>query len=190
MSERQPHYEAGRNIELDSKELEKQHKNAAEHYREAAENAPDKKESLETIRKNIERAAASKKEIEEASRKEAAASESVANSRLQFKGSAFKQLLREVQRQETPAQRRFSKVIHQPAVEEISNLAEGTVARPSGLLFGGLFSALSSIVVLYICRHYGYEYNFLIGLASFAGGFCVGLLLEGLSKLFSRNKQT
>lgn len=185
MSERQPHYEAGKSPELDPKSFEKLNEAAAEKRREAAEKAPDNKESLEEIRKNIEKAAATKQELE-VSRNEKLDNNATFRASTLAKGRLFQQTMKNVQRQETPVQRRFSKVIHQPVVEEVSNLAGGTVARPSGLLIGGIFSVISSLLILYICRHYGYEYNFLVGLGSFVVGFAIGLLLEGLWKLFKR----
>lgn len=185
MSEREPKYESGSTPEFDPKESEKLKDALAEKLGEEAEKAEAKQESLEKIRENIEKTAASKKEIEH-SRSETVASESVLKAGGQLKNIAFKQKMRDVQRKEKPAERRFSRIIHQPVVEEISNLAEGTVARPSGLLFGGIFSVLSSLLVLYIARHYGYEYNFLVGIVSFAGGFALGLLLEGLWRVFHK----
>lgn len=96
------------------------------------------------------------------------------------------QTLNQAQRRLKPLEQKFSHVIHNPAVDTASNIAGGTVARPSGLLWGGIFSLIGSIGVIVICRYYGYEYNYLIGLASFAGGFIVGLILEAGLKLVKR----
>lgn len=183
MSEREPNYNAGPSTEFDSQEFEKLNEAAAEKRREAAEKAEAKKKSLELIRKNIEEAAASKEQME-VNQLEKEVEHSVLKASGQLKNIAVKQRIREVQRKETPAVRTFSKVVHQPVVEEISNIAESTVARPSGLLVGGIVSVISSLVVLYISRHYGYEYNFMIGLLGFAGGFVLGLILEGIWRLF------
>ncbi len=188
MSERQPHYEAGKSEEYDPTAFEKINDTAAERRREAAEKAEANKESLEQIRKNIEKAAATKEQIE-ADRLENGAGESVLRATAHLKGLAYKKRLQEVQRKESPATRTFSKVIHQPVVEELSNLAEGTVARPSGLLFGGICSVISSLVILYISRHYGYEYNFMVGLVGFAGGFVLGILIEGIYRLFKPRRR-
>lgn len=186
MSEREPQYETGKHSELDKKNLEKLSEDNYERMREAAEKAEATKDSTEAIRERIEKTARSKEDIQ-SSNSETAASESPLPVGSQLKGNAFKQRMREVQRKETPAQRTFSKFIHQPVVESVSNVAEGTVARPSGLLFGGLLSVISSIAVLYICRHYGYEYNFLIGMLFFVGGFVLGILIEGIYRLFKKS---
>lgn len=93
------------------------------------------------------------------------------------------QTVKRAQKQLRGAERGFSKVIHNPKVEAVSDVAGGTIARPSGLLIGGLFSLVATIAVIVICRYYGYEYNYLIGLACFGLGFIVGLLVEALYKL-------
>lgn len=103
-----------------------------------------------------------------------------------FKDHTFRQTLVRTRKKLSRGDRAFSKFVHKPLIENTSELAGATVARPSGLLVGGLFSLVSSLSVLYICRHYGYEYNYAVGMASFAGGFALGLLLEGFGKAFSR----
>jgi hypothetical protein len=105
-----------------------------------------------------------------------------------LKESARKQSLRSVRRNLKPQDRVLSRIIHQPLVSAISEVAEKSVARPSALLAGGFFSLVSSIGVLFIAKYYGYEYNFLVGIVSFVGGFTAGLLIEGLARLFSRAK--
>ncbi|MGI9028318.1 MAG: hypothetical protein ACR2FM_05780 [Candidatus Saccharimonadales bacterium] len=189
MSELQPHFEGEKLNELDQKNFEKANDEAAEKRREAAEKAAehDLRNSLEAIQERVEKAARSKAEVDAADgRAETYASESPIDLGTQFKGHAYQQQIQRVQQKEKPAERAFSKFIHQPVIEEISQLAEDTIARPSGLLAGGLFSAVSSLLVLWICRHYGYEYNFIIGLGGFVAGFVIGLLVEGIWRLFRR----
>lgn len=188
MSEREPQYEAPKSSELDKKNLEKLSEDNYERMREAAEKAEAKTDSIEAIQERIEKAAKSKEDIK-VNAAETAANDSTLRAGAQLKGAAFRQRMKEIQRKETPAQRTFSKFIHQPAVESVSNAAEGTIARPSGLLFGGLFSVVSSIVILYICKHYGYEYNFLIGIVFFVGGFFLGLIIEGIWRIFRRKSK-
>lgn len=186
MNEQEPNYEGLKPVEIDPQQSKEATAALAEKLREAAEKAEANKKSIEKLREKVEQVAPSKEQVE-VSRLENGASESVLKASSQLKGLAFKQRMREIQRKEGPLGRRFSKIIHHPVVEEVSNVAEGTVARPSGLLFGGAFSVLSSLVILYIARHYGYEYNFLVGMAGFVGGFFLGLLLEGSWRLFKKH---
>lgn len=104
----------------------------------------------------------------------------------QLHSQALSQNLKKVQKHLPVYQQQFSKFIHKPVVEKVSEGVGATVARPSGLLFAGIFSFTASLAVLTICRYFGYEYNFLIGLASLAGGFIVGLFLEAISKMIKK----
>ena len=55
-----------------------------------------------------------------------------------------------------------------------------------GLLWGGSFSLIASLAVLWVARFYGYEYNFLIGAGAFIIGFFLGLLIESLVYILRR----
>lgn len=87
----------------------------------------------------------------------------------------YNQTMKRVQRKLPANQRRFSKVIHNPMIETASDVASGTIARPSGLLAGGIMSVIINLLVIIICRYYGYEYNYLLGILGFVGGFLLGV---------------
>ena len=184
-AEFEPKYEKGQELSPDSKSMEKLSERNLERMEKAAAEAEAKRDSIEAIQERIEKAAQSLEKLK-AEKAEIAGSETIPRANTKLKSHAYEQTLRRTQKKLPRRDRAFSKVIHQPAVEAISEAAGATVARPSGLLMGGIFSVISSLGVLYICRHYGYEYNFTIGLASFAGGFALGIILEGILKLFKR----
>lgn len=92
-------------------------------------------------------------------------------------------------RKKLPApSRAFSKVVHQPVVDAVSRASENTVARPSGLLMGGIFAFLGSSFFLWMAKHYGFEYNYLLFFMFFVGGFLAGLIVEMLLYVFRRKK--
>lgn len=105
-----------------------------------------------------------------------------------LKNQAYARTLKRAQRQLPAPARAFSKVIHQPVVETISDLSASTIARPSGILAGGITAFLGSTLFLWLARHYGYEYNFLLFALLFAGGFFIGLLVE-LGLYFAARRQ-
>jgi hypothetical protein len=113
----------------------------------------------------------------------------------QYNGSHIKshgnsrQTVKNMQQQLSKPERQFSKLIHNPAVETFSEAAGTTIARPSGLLTAGIFSLLASLGVLFVCRFYGYEYNYGIGLLFMGIGFFFGLLVEALLKLRPSNSR-
>ncbi len=82
----------------------------------------------------------------------------------------------------------LSKAIHQPTVEAVSKVAGQTVARPSGILMGGLCAFLGSSFFLLMAKYYGFRYNYLMFVLFFAGGFAVGLILELVFSVFRRRK--
>lgn len=90
----------------------------------------------------------------------------------------MKQSLSQVQRELTPLERGLSKLIHQPAVKAASEASAKTITRPSGLLGGGVLAFLGSSGYLYLAKHIGFQYNYLVFTLLFVGGFFVGLLLE------------
>jgi len=75
-------------------------------------------------------------------------------------------------------EKRFSKIIHQPTINNVSEVTSRTLLRPSAILCASLFTLLGSIYYLYITKQTGYKYNFTTALALFGGGFLLGLMLE------------
>lgn len=86
--------------------------------------------------------------------------------------------IKQIQRQLPKPERALSKVIHQPAVRVVSEVAGNTVSRPSGLLGGGLVALIGSIGYLYMTKHIGIPYNYFVFTLLFVGGFALGLILE------------
>lgn len=100
----------------------------------------------------------------------------------------YKRTLASVQKDLNAPERALSKVIHNRAVESVSNAAGKTVARPSGLLVGGILAFVGTSGYLWATKHYGYEYNFLMFFVFLTGGFVLGLLLEVLVRLIKHKK--
>lgn len=86
--------------------------------------------------------------------------------------------LRSLQSKLKPAEKSFSKVIHQPLVSKISESASKTVARPSGILGGGIVAFIGCVGYQILARYYGLPYNFSFFILFFVSGFGLGLLGE------------
>jgi hypothetical protein len=104
----------------------------------------------------------------------------------ELKKLAGERTLTSIRKHLSVPERTMSKIVHQPVVEGLSEVGSKTVARPSGILVGGILASLGNAVVLYICRHYGYTYNFFLFAIFFAGGFALGLLIELMWRLIHR----
>ncbi len=97
-----------------------------------------------------------------------------------IKALRMRQSLAKVQTKLRPAERSFSKVVHQPLVQKVSESAAKTVARPSGILGGGLTAFVGCLGYQTLTRYYGLPYNFSFFILFFVGGFALGLMAEYL----------
>lgn len=105
-----------------------------------------------------------------------------------IKNQQYQKTVAEIQKSLSPSQQRFSKLVHQPAIEKVSEVGAKTIARPSGILGGALFALIGSSIVMYIARHIGFEVPNTIFILLFITGFAVGLLLELLLHTLHRTK--
>lgn len=94
------------------------------------------------------------------------------------KQRAYSHTLKHVQRRLGKTSRRFSRFIHQPAIERASESLERTVARPSGILGAGLTAALGLSVMSYFARRHGFSLSGSELALFLAAGWTAGLLAE------------
>ncbi len=106
----------------------------------------------------------------------------------QLKNDAYKRTMNKIRNDLNPVERRFSKVIHNPVIETISEASGKTIARPSAIIGGGLLSLVGSSAVLYMSKHYGFSYNTFTFFGLFAIGFLAGILIEFGLKLVRRKQ--
>jgi len=86
--------------------------------------------------------------------------------------------LKQLQRRLPLPERTLSRVIHQPAIRNVSEAASQSLTRPSGLFGGGLVAFLGSSAYLYLAKHFGFRYNYLVFWLLFIAGFIFGVALE------------
>lgn len=90
-----------------------------------------------------------------------------------------RQLIR-IRRHLSPYGRAVSRIIHQPVIDTVSETSGKTIARPSGILGGGMVAFLGTLAYYYVTRHYGYSYNAFIFLLLLFFGFVAGWAIEML----------
>jgi hypothetical protein len=164
-------------------ETKEQHQEHPENNHEKPEIVEKKHDVLE-LHKNAVEKAVSAKEVTVGEQQETG-KQSIYWAQKELKNDAYNRTLKKVRGRLNPLERTFSKVVHQPFIDAVSNFSGKTVARPSGILGGGFFALAGSGLLLYISRHYGFEYNFSVFLILFAGGFIAGLSAE-LALRFTR----
>ncbi len=101
----------------------------------------------------------------------------------------FDRTLTSVRRRLSAPERSFSKVVHNPAVERASDIAGYTIARPQGILYGGLFSFVFSLGAYLLARHLGGELKPNFFVITFVGGYVFGLIVELITRLIKTRKR-
>jgi hypothetical protein len=163
------------------KELEK--------LRENTERSPEKSvddarhEALETA-KSLEVEKAPKQE------REASPAERRANGpiRKTEREASFKATMKEVQTQMSAPSRTFSKIIHNKAVEKISETAGSTVARPNAILSGAIFAFALTLAVYLVAKNLGYRLSGFESIGAFILGWALGLVYDFLKVMITGRK--
>lgn len=86
--------------------------------------------------------------------------------------------LQHIQRKLPAPERLLSRFVHQPAVRAISDATGKSISRPSGLLGGGIVALAGTLGYTYLARHIGFQYNYIVFILLFVGGFVAGIVLE------------
>ena len=150
----------------------------------------DPTQKLEQARNEVEANVGKSNPFERLHASEAAAATTPAPNHINkdLKDITLGRELKQIQRKLKSPDRVLSKVIHQQLVRTISETSSKTVARPSGLLGGGLVAFIGTSAYLFFARHIGLQYNYLVFLILFFGGFAVGLALELSVWAFTRKR--
>lgn len=163
-------------------ETQPQHE-GSKHQPEAHHARHEHQEALEDIKLKIETEAISGQEINVGEKTVESQPEQNLLLNKELKSKALRDTLRQIRHHLSKPEKQLSKIIHQPVVEKVSDLSGKTVARPSGVLLGGIIAFFGSLAILYITKHFGYEYRFSAFIVLFVGGFLLGLAIELLLRL-------
>ncbi len=107
----------------------------------------------------------------------------------QLKDMAYMRALTRTRKKLSAPARAFSKAIHSDILDKPSEAIGKTIARPSGMLGGAFFAMIGTSLLLWVTRHYGYEYNYLAAILLFAVGMVAGLLLEASIRSIRRGRK-
>lgn len=107
----------------------------------------------------------------------------------ELKQATLRRELTQIRRHLSAPQRTLSKVIHQPIISATSEAAGKTISRPSGILGGSIMAFVGTSGYLYLAKHQGFKYNYVVFLALFLGGFALGLILELLVWTATRSRR-
>lgn len=166
---------------FDGQSLEREAAQERERLRESlekaanAERAPTK---THEILKNsaLERALPAKEALDKRDTEHRPAPNSVVTKKQ--RRESFDKTMREARLHMSPINRSFSRVIHAPVIEKMSDGLGKTVARPNALLAASVCAFLLTTALLYIARHYGYSLSGSETIAAFMLGWLIGLLYD------------
>ncbi|NDD84730.1 hypothetical protein EBZ38_10745, partial [bacterium] len=154
----------------------RQHLEALKQKAEHDSEKHKKSEHIDSIKKSVETHAISGKELNPTETAPTERQDGYINREL--KDMAYRRTMNSTRRNLSAPSRLVSKLIHQPVVEKVSEVASASVARPSGIIGGGLCAVTGSFLLLWLTKKYGYEYNYLMFIIFLAAGFVFGVIIE------------
>jgi hypothetical protein len=160
-----------------------------ERVKDQAEQGESHDHSIDKIKASIHKEAVSAREVTVGEHRQDSNAPLVGMQR-ELKAEAYDKTIQRVRNHLNPVERNLSKVIHHPVVEPISELSSKTLARPSGILGGGIAALVGSGAVLYMAKHYGFRYNLTTFLVLLVGGFACGTLVELIVWLVWQRKRS
>lgn len=101
---------------------------------------------------------------------------------------SYKTKMHEIQAHMTPAERTFSKVIHNKVVDSVSEAVGNTVARPNAILSGAITAFLFSLATLMIAKYYGYRLSGFEAIGAFTAGWLIGIVYDFLKVMITGKK--
>lgn len=94
------------------------------------------------------------------------------------KDESFTQKMTHVQAELSAPSRAFSKVIHNKAVEKVSDTVGSTIARPNAILAGSIAAFIITTTLYYVAKNIGYPLSGFETIGAFAAGWVIGILFD------------
>jgi len=104
------------------------------------------------------------------------------------KEASFKRQIKEVQAELSPTSRAFSRIIHNKAVEKISDVVGSTVARPNAILAGSVSAFILTLVVYVVAKNIGYKLSGFETIGAFIVGWVIGVIYDYLRLIVTGKK--
>lgn len=165
-----PEHEAAQNSEIQPKSAEK--------IQESKNETLSIEKTRERVREIQNTTAASSQK----SQQEDTSSSRVFLPSLESAAETLAKTLGAIRRNLTPSEKSFSKVMHNPIVNTVTEATAKTLARPYAILSGGIVACTGSAIYMYYTRHLGYRYNFFVPVLLFFAGLIAGIAVEVLYK--------
>ncbi|HAC56146.1 TPA: hypothetical protein DCF80_01470 [Candidatus Saccharibacteria bacterium] len=94
------------------------------------------------------------------------------------RADSYAATMRQIQSEMNRSSRTFSKVIHNPTVEKLSDAIGSSAARPNAVLAGSMAATFLTLTVFLIAKQYGYRLSGFETIATFLLGWALGLIYD------------
>ncbi len=101
---------------------------------------------------------------------------------------SYEKHLATLQAELPPAQRAFSKVIHNPIVEKTSEVVGSSIARPNAILAGAVVAFFAVLAVYLTAKHFGYALSGFETIGAFIIGWVLGILYDFFKVMITGKK--
>lgn len=169
-------------IDKHQERLQTERERSAERGQEAS------KEREALARHEIEKATAEKEPKEHETNTEQSPAERRVNT-VAARKKAYNSIMKQTQAELSAPSRAFSKFIHNPAVEKVSEVAGNTIARPNAMLAGATFAFLLTLAIYLIARFNGYPLSGTETIAAFIAGWIIGNLYDFFKTMATGKRQ-
>lgn len=186
MAEKSPVHHEHHESHEDKHNKLKEHEKLKETIEAGKKAKHEAKDSIEHIRSSIDKEANKAEALKHKQESDSGKGQTTTIIDRNLKAKAYKKELHRIQSNLPKSQRSLSKFIHSRPVEAVSEVGGKTVARPSGLLGGGIVAFAGTLALVIISRHYGFSYNFFVFIALLVGGFFLGLIAEMIIRAVSK----
>lgn len=102
------------------------------------------------------------------------------------KDASFKRTMRDIQSGMPAPSKAFSKFIHNPAIENTSDVLGRTIARPTSILYGSVCAFAVMLSVYLLAKHNGFRLSGSEFIILFAIGWFIGLFADMIKSVVSR----
>lgn len=91
---------------------------------------------------------------------------------------SYKHTMKNIRGDMSAPARAFSKVIHNPAVERVSEVVGSTVARPDAILSGSVMACICVLGLYLLARYNGFALSGFETIAAFVVGWALGIVFD------------
>ncbi|MDQ5943234.1 MAG: hypothetical protein QG675_2 [Patescibacteria group bacterium] len=105
------------------------------------------------------------------------------------KKQAYRKQIKKVQSQLPRGARTFSKIVHNPVIETVSDATAKTIFRPSALIGGSVTGLVFGLVIYLVARYYGYPISTMTLVLLLIVGAILGVIVELIIGMFKKPSQ-